>query len=116
MSNGHGLLDAALLGELSGGDAELAAGMVADFVETSRIDLAALRMALGAHDADEARRQAHRIKGAARIVGAHEMLRPAERIETLAGDGCGGRQVDWPAIEALAGRLSGALDRLHISV
>ncbi len=109
------LIEAATLDELSGGDAELAAAVVADFIETSRVDLDALRLALGAHEPDAVRRQAHRIKGAARIVGVQEMVRPAERIETLARDGNGGGRVDWTALEALAERLAAALDRLQIS-
>ncbi len=114
-ADGHQLIDAATLDELSGGDAELAAAVVADFIETSRADLDALRVALGAQEADAVRRQAHRIKGAARMLGVPEMVRPAERIETLAGDGNGGGPVHWTALEAQAERLAAALDRLKVA-
>src|SRR5205085_11272404 len=50
--NGHGLLDAATLDELSGGDAELAASVVADFIQTTRADLETLRAALDGQQAD----------------------------------------------------------------
>jgi signal transduction histidine kinase/CheY-like chemotaxis protein/HPt (histidine-containing phosphotransfer) domain-containing protein len=110
-TNGAMLLDAAILTELTGGDADLEAEIVADFVATTHADLAALRLALDGRDVDETRRQAHRIKGAARIVGAHEIARPAERIEALSRDGVAAAEIDWPALEALVERLSAGLDR-----
>ena len=69
-----GLIDAAALDALTGGDAELAASLIDDYLEVTRADLHALRAALDAHDTDNARRQAHRIKGAARMIGAHGSL------------------------------------------
>jgi signal transduction histidine kinase/DNA-binding response OmpR family regulator len=112
--NGHGLLDAVTLDELSGGDAELAASVVADFVETTRADLEALRVALDGQEADEVRRQAHRIKGAARIVGAREIVRPAEQVEVLADEGNGRAPVDWAALEVPTRQLTVAFERLQI--
>jgi two-component system sensor histidine kinase EvgS len=100
--NGDGLLDPAMLDELTGGDADLAASLVADFVATTQADLRALEVALSARELDQVRRQAHRIKGAARIVGAHEIVGPAERIEALAGAANDDGDVDWPALGVFA--------------
>ena len=108
----RGAFDAATLDGLTGGDAELAASLVEDFLHTSRSDLRALRAALDDRDTDDVRRQAHRIKGAARIVGAREIARVSEGIETAAGDGRGDV---WDALEQLVDRLERDLDRVQIS-
>ena len=71
-SNGRGL-DEAVLDELTGGDPALTASLLADFVETSRGDLRALADAVDGARSRAARRQAHRIMGASRIVGATEL-------------------------------------------
>ena len=74
-------IDSAVLDELTGGDSELAAAIVNDFVTASHEDLRALELALAQCDLDAARRQAHRLKGAARTVGAHAIGDLAEQIE-----------------------------------
>ena len=104
-------LDAAALDELTGGDAELAASLVEDFFETSRSDLGALRDALNARDGDDVRRQAHRIKGAARTVGARGIASLAERLEAAAAAHAEDKSDDWDELDQLANRLARELER-----
>ena len=84
--NGAGL-DGAVLDELTGGDPALTASVLSDFLATSRDDLRALADAVAAHDHEQLRRQAHRIAGAGRIVGADELaaLAQADRERRRAG-------------------------------
>jgi signal transduction histidine kinase/CheY-like chemotaxis protein len=104
-------LDAAALDELTGGDAELAASLVEDFFETSRSDLGALRGALDARDRDDVRRQVHRIKGAARTVGARGIASLAERLEAAAAAHAEGKPDDWDELDQLAHLLARELER-----
>ena len=103
------LADPVALEELTGGDRALAAELVADFLDSSQADLRALEAAIEEHDLETAGRQAHRIKGAARIVGARRLERPAQRIETIARDG--GDWDELPLLAAEIGSLLGAGDR-----
>jgi HPt (histidine-containing phosphotransfer) domain-containing protein len=59
-----------VLVEVTGGDDDLAAAVLRDFVEASAADLMRLDEALAVDDRDEARRQGHRLKGASAVVGA----------------------------------------------
>ena len=79
-----GVIDDAVLSELTGGDGELAAAILVDYVDSSGSDLAALREALDEASADEVRRHAHRINGASRTVGAHEAAELAASLESAA--------------------------------
>jgi signal transduction histidine kinase/CheY-like chemotaxis protein/HPt (histidine-containing phosphotransfer) domain-containing protein len=101
-----GLVDAAALDALTGGDAELAASLVQDYLEVTRSDLQALCAALDARDMDDACRQAHRIKGAARTVGAHEIARLADQIEAATATGGAETPEDWDALDALADQIT----------
>ncbi|HTN23447.1 MAG TPA: ATP-binding protein [Solirubrobacteraceae bacterium] len=98
------MIDPAVLAEVTGGDAELAETLVADFRASTRADLDALDDALAGGDLDAARRRAHRIKGAARTVGAHAIVAVAQQIETGAA---GSSTID--ELASLAGRLHAAL-------
>jgi two-component system, NarL family, sensor histidine kinase EvgS len=101
-----GPIDAAALDLLTGGDDAVARAIVEDFVVTSRGDVDALSEAIAARRAADARRLAHRIKGAALIVGARPMASLAQQLEdATAADG----EPDWPAVVALADRLRDAL-------
>ena len=100
-----GAVDLAVLAEVTGGDAELAASLVGDFITSTLVDLEALDDALEDAALDEVRRHAHRIKGAARIVGANAIAAVAQQIETAAAAGG-----DAAQIPPLAQRLHGALD------
>jgi signal transduction histidine kinase/CheY-like chemotaxis protein len=76
--------DAAVLEQLTGGDPELTASVLDDWIETTRGDVRDLEEAIRSNDRGAARRQAHRIKGAAALVGAHEVVARAARVETTA--------------------------------
>ena len=97
---------AAALDLLTGGDDAVARAVFEDFVATSRGDVDALSEAIAARCAADARRLAHRIKGAALIVGARPMASLAQQLEdATAADA----EPDWPTIVALADRLRDAL-------
>jgi signal transduction histidine kinase/HPt (histidine-containing phosphotransfer) domain-containing protein/ActR/RegA family two-component response regulator len=97
--------DRSVLLDLAGGDAATAAELFGEFLATCDADLAALRNALDS-DAETAQRQAHRMKGAARLVGALELARAAGDFEEAL-------RVGRPAdLEALADALT-ALRHAH---
>ena len=77
-------IDGTVLAELTGGDLSMAAEVLQDFVASSTEDLEVLAAALVSGQLDQARRQAHRIKGAARIVGARLVADLAQEMESLA--------------------------------
>jgi CheY-like chemotaxis protein/HPt (histidine-containing phosphotransfer) domain-containing protein len=103
------VIDSVALEELTGGDPTLAATLFADFLESSRADAAALSSALEQRDAPETRRQAHRVKGAARIVGAREIASVAARIEAATD----APVCDWALVGELAEQLERQLGRLN---
>jgi signal transduction histidine kinase/CheY-like chemotaxis protein/HPt (histidine-containing phosphotransfer) domain-containing protein len=103
-----GVLDAATLSELTGGDMGLAGELLDDFVQESQADLASLRGVYERGGADDVRRQAHRISGAARMVGAREVRDVAGRIEREAAAG----DPDWDLLGTLLDPLADALARV----
>jgi len=107
-----GVIDHAVLDERTSGDEELAAAILVDYVDSSGSDLAALRTALAALSADDVRRQAHRIKGASRTVGAHQVSTLAARLEADAATGAD----DWSTLGATAEALEAAMARLVASL
>ena len=74
-------IDPAVLDEVSGGDAQLASMVLRDYIATSRSDLDRLRNGIARGDLDEARREAHRLKGASAAVGATTASALAARLE-----------------------------------
>jgi two-component system, NarL family, sensor histidine kinase EvgS len=111
-ANGGGGFDRSVLEILTGGDAELAESVVEDFVQTTTADLEELTESLPAQDLGQLRRQAHRIKGAARIVGAHEITALSEKLEVMASGG----EPDWDDVSALADGIGRALERVRAAV
>jgi two-component system, NarL family, sensor histidine kinase EvgS len=105
-------LDGSVLDEVTGGDPALAASVLSDFVATSRADMRSLESAAAACDHEQLRRQAHRIAGAARIVGAGELAALAKRLEHAGAQ----RSGDWAAIGALVDRLDVALEKVADTV
>ena len=95
-----GTFDLAVLAEVTGGDTELSTTLMDHFMASTSTDLVALDLALAGHRIDEVRRLAHRIKGAARIVGARAIVANAERMETKAASG-----MEAAELETLARRL-----------
>ena len=104
----EGVLDVAALSELTGGDMRLAGELLEDFVQESRADLAQLRSVYERGVADDVRRQAHRIAGAARMIGAREVRDVAGRIEREAAAG----DPQWELLGALLDPLADALARV----
>ena len=111
-SQHDGVIDMAVLDELTGGDAELAAAILDDYVDSSGSDLAALRSALDGENADDVRRHAHRIKGASRTVGTRDVATLAARLEAAVP-----RSVqDWQGLRATAEELEAAMSRVAAAV
>ncbi len=102
--------DPAALAALSGGDAGEIRAVLCDFLASTTRDLDELERARAARDAVVLSRQAHRIKGAARLVGANALAAIAERLETA------GRSGDWAALPALAAELAAATARLRSEI
>ena len=109
VSQHDGVVDRAVLDELTGGDAELADAILADYVESSSSDLAALRAALADESPDHVRRHAHRLKGAGQTVGAHEVSTTAAKLEALAS----ATVEDWHGLRATAEKLELAIARVR---
>jgi HPt (histidine-containing phosphotransfer) domain-containing protein len=102
------VLDLTVLSELTGGDVGLSGEVLDDFVEESRSDLASVRAACDAREDGELRRQAHRINGAARMVGAREVRELASQIEREAA----AEDPDWQLLGGLLDPLAAALARV----
>lgn len=100
------VVDRAVLDELTGGDDDLAAAILVDYCNSSRSDLAALRAAVAGGSADQVRREAHRIKGASRMVGAHQISTLAAQLEAAATTD------DWSALWPTAEDLEAAMARV----
>ena len=79
---------------------------------TTRGDLGALGDALAARELDDVRRKAHRIKGAARAVGAQPTADIGQAIESLAALGA----EEWGRYEVLHAELAQALDAVAAAV
>ena len=101
-------VDAMLLDELTGGDPALAADFLRDFIESSRADLEAPGVAIGGRNHDEARRHAHRLKGASLTLGVHTLSDLAQQIEERAAIGSG----DWERLRSLANELDEFLSQI----
>jgi signal transduction histidine kinase/CheY-like chemotaxis protein len=102
------VLDLTVLSELTGGDVGMSGEVLDDFVEESRSDVASVRAACDAGEAGELRRQAHRINGAARMVGAREVRELASQIEREAA----AEDPDWQLLGGLLDPLAAALARV----
>ena len=74
-------VDLAALRDIAGGDDAVVASLVRDFVESTARDVAAIAQAHADGDADALARNAHRIKGAARLVGATALADAADALE-----------------------------------
>lgn len=101
-------LDIEVLAALAGGAPAEARGVLEEFLAATAQDLVALHAAREGGDAAALTRQAHKIKGAARMVGATELGQVAEALETAS------RHDEWPAIPPLAAYLDAALQRLRL--
>jgi CheY-like chemotaxis protein/HPt (histidine-containing phosphotransfer) domain-containing protein len=103
-------LDPAVVDGLTRGNAAEARALLGDFLSSTGDDLAAAAAAREAGDLDALARQAHKVKGASRIVGALELAQCAEALEQAA------RAADWRAAAPLAADLATAAERLRLHV
>ncbi|UHQ23528.1 ATP-binding protein [Lysobacter sp. 5GHs7-4] len=104
------VLDVQVLNALTGGSDAEARSLLAEFLDATVQDLQALHAARVDGDTIALTRQAHKIKGAARMVGAAELAQAGGALEAA------GRAGDWPAILPLAADLDTALQRLRLVV
>lgn len=103
-------LDPTTLDTLTAGNAGEARLLLDDFLASTAQDLAAMEAARGGGALGELAREAHKLKGAARMIGALELARVADRLEAAA------RDADWPGISVLAAEVRAAADRLRLRV
>jgi len=103
----HQVLDEGSLDALTGGSASEARVVIDDFLGATAQDLAVLETAVEQGDATAVTRQAHRIKGAARLVGAVELAAAATALESA------GRKGAWPAIRPAASDVHTAVARVR---
>jgi two-component system, NarL family, sensor histidine kinase EvgS len=100
-------VDAAALAELTGGDRAVERDILREYRIANDADALALREALGRRDLPGIARAAHRMKGAARLVGARGLAEVCATIEQA------GRGEDMAAVAAAEAQLTGELDRLN---
>ncbi|MEO5630089.1 MAG: ATP-binding protein [Thermomonas sp.] len=100
----------AVLDELTGGDPADAAALLAEFLDSTREDLAELERMRGDGDLHGLTRQAHKVKGAAMLVGAMELAEAAAMLEQS------GRSGDWAHILPLSVDVATATERLRLDV
>ena len=103
-------LDSGVLFELTGGDVAETRALLADFLASTGEDFALLEALRGAGDLQGMTRQAHKIKGAARLVGALELAEAAAMLENA------GRNGDWASVLPLAVDVATAVERLRLDV
>jgi two-component system, NarL family, sensor histidine kinase EvgS len=73
-----------VLHELTGGDLRETLSLLKDFIRSTEQDLSALKRALISNDHALLSREAHKIKGAAKLVGAMQLALSAEHLELSA--------------------------------
>jgi signal transduction histidine kinase/DNA-binding NarL/FixJ family response regulator/HPt (histidine-containing phosphotransfer) domain-containing protein len=105
-------LDPSVVEALSGGNGADARAVLADFLASTGQDLGEADAARTAGDLPALARQAHKLKGASRMVGALELAFCAEQLETAARAG------DWNGAALLAADVATAAERLrrHVAV
>lgn len=103
-------LDPEVLATLTGGDPVETRALLDDFLQSTHADLAALERAMAEGDLPGATRDAHKLKGAARMVGALELADAAEALEAA------GRAGHGPVAPALATDVATAVHRLSLHV
>ncbi len=86
-------LDLAVLAQSCGDDPAVLSETLASFIEILKLDIERLCASVAQNNADETQLFAHRIKGAARIVGGQYLAACSEAVERSA-EAC-----DWPAID-----------------
>jgi PAS domain S-box-containing protein len=112
-SAAEGLLDTALLAEISGGSAAVTAQILGDFRHANELDATALRQAAAKEDFAPVVEFSHRIKGATLMLGAGLLSEVCGRVEAAgaAGDPAG-LCIAMGSFEAELLRLNAYLDTL----
>jgi PAS domain S-box-containing protein len=95
---------------LTSGDRGAAAAILQDFLGATADDLVQLQRARAGGDAPGLLRQAHRISGSARLVGAQELAEAAGHLEQAARGG------DWAEVLPAATDLQTAAERLRLYI
>jgi PAS domain S-box-containing protein len=103
-------LEAQTLDTLTGGDPREIRALLDDFLATTEQDLRALLQAREAGDTARMASETHKIKGAARLVGASELAHAASELELAA------KAADWPQLLPLLADLQTAAERLKLYV
>jgi two-component system sensor histidine kinase EvgS len=101
-------VDLAVLASISGGNEASEREMMLDYLDATERDVATLRRALESGDAPTVSREAHKIKGAALLVGTRELAAAAEALELAARVG------DLAQTQALSPDLYTAWERLRL--
>jgi PAS domain S-box-containing protein len=103
-------LEAQVLDELTGGDRKETRALLGDYLAATAIDIQSMQQAREAGDAVQLARQAHKIKGAAKLVGAHELAQAATDLEMAA------KATDWPSVLPLCADVQTCAERLRLHV
>jgi PAS domain S-box-containing protein len=99
-------LDPAVLAALTGGEAKVTRELLDDFLATTARDVAAVDAARAAGDLVQLAREAHKIKGASRLVGATELAHAASELELAT------KASDWSQLLPLSADVQTAMERL----
>jgi signal transduction histidine kinase/CheY-like chemotaxis protein/HPt (histidine-containing phosphotransfer) domain-containing protein len=103
-------IDLDVLTAIAGSDEEAKRELLRDYLDATRRDLATLHAALTSADAPALAREAHKIKGAARLVGTVELADAAEALEAVA------RARDLGRMHELGPDLDTAFEKLRLFV
>ncbi|MGN6312321.1 MAG: ATP-binding protein [Rhodanobacteraceae bacterium] len=110
LSAPHAPIEPDVLKEIAGEDRVFARNLLRDFLLSARRDLHAMREALDAGNMADAAREAHRMKGAAALIGARDVRAAADAVESAA------RARDPEAARGGERRLATTLDTLALWV
>jgi CheY-like chemotaxis protein/two-component sensor histidine kinase len=103
-------LDTGILDLLTGGDAGQRHLLLQDYLSATATDLQAVRRAREGGDCRQLAHEAHKIKGAALLIGATELAAAAAALEEAAKD------ADWAHLLPLGSDLETAAERLRLHV
>jgi signal transduction histidine kinase/CheY-like chemotaxis protein/HPt (histidine-containing phosphotransfer) domain-containing protein len=103
-------LEAQVLDELTGGDRKEIRALLSEYLTATTMDIEAMRQAREAGDAVLLARQAHKIKGAAKLVGANELAQAAADLEMAA------KAADWAHVLPLCADVQTCAERLKLHV